>query len=425
MKPLSERVRPQKLDDFFGQDHLVGSKGILRQNLEGGYLPSFILWGPPGVGKTTLAGIIAQQLNRKFYVLSAIDSGVKQLREVIDQAAKQAIYDHPSPLLFIDEIHRFSKNQQDALLKAVEQGTITLIGATTENPSFEVISPLLSRMQVYRMHELSSADITSIIDRAISTDPFLSKLEMGSIDYATLFQYGGGDARKTLNLLEQVIHSYSAGEEILIHQDRIAEVARTNPLNYDKQGDQHYDIVSAFIKSIRGSDPDAALYWMARMIAGGEDPLFICRRMIISAAEDIGLANPNALLLANSCYQVVERIGMPEGRIPMAETAIFLATAEKSNAAYLAIDRALQKVKETGAIPVPLHLRNAPTQLMKENNFGKDYLYPHNYDKHFVQQAYLPKLLEDEIFFQVQNNSFELKLKKRLSEWWPKKSKKW
>lgn len=418
MQPLPDRIRPLTIDDFFGQEHLVGEDGILRGNLKRSFIPSMLLWGPPGVGKTTLAGIIIRTLNRPYYSLSAVDSGVKQVREVISKAEKNRILDSGSPLLFIDEIHRFSKSQQDALLKAVEKGTVTLIGATTENPSFEVISPLLSRMQVYQMMPLSDEDLKKIIDRAIELDMEYKNLDIRKIDYESLIHFGGGDARRTLNLLELVLRRFSVGTEVVIDEALVHEVARANPLNYDKKGDEHYDLVSAFIKSIRGGDPDAAVYWMARMLSGGEDPLFICRRMIIAAAEDIGLANPNALLMANTCFQSVHQIGMPEARIPMAQTAIYLATSPKSNSAYNAINKAMKEVNQSRALPVPLHLRNAPTPLMKELNHGKNYKYPHDFENNFINQPYLPKELKNVRFFQPQNNSQERRIKERLDSWW-------
>src|SRR5690625_80449 len=418
MQPLADRIRPLTIDEFFGQDHLVGDAGILRENLNRSFIPSMLLWGPPGVGKTTLAGIIIRTLNRPHYSLSAVDSGVKQVREVIAKAEKNRILDSGSPLLFIDEIHRFSKSQQDALLKAVEKGTVTLIGATTENPSFEVISPLLSRMQVYQMMPLSDEDLKNIIDRAIERDMEYKNLDIREIDYDSLIHFGGGDARKTLNLLELVLRRFSRDKEVIIDESLIHEVARANPLNYDKKGDEHYDLISAFIKSIRGGDPDATLYWMARMLAGGEDPLFICRRMIIAASEDIGLANPNALLMANTCFQSVHQIGMPEARIPMAQTAIYLATSPKSNSAYNAINKAMKEVKQSRALPVTLHLRNAPTPLMKELNHGKNYKYPHDFENNFIKQPYLPEELMDVKFYHPQNNPQEARLKERLKKWW-------
>ncbi len=424
MRPLADRIRPQSLEGFFGQDHLVGETGIIRKNLKQGFIPSFILWGPPGVGKTTLAGILAGFLDRPFFTLSAVDSGVKQLREVIDKAEKSRILDSGSPLLFIDEIHRFSKSQQDSLLNAVEKGIITLIGATTENPSFEVISPLLSRLQVYRMNPLSFSDLKDIIDRALTEDEHLQDINIQSIDYDALIRFGGGDARRTLNLLEQVIHQIKNEEEIHLSEKIIEDTARVNPINYDKKGDRHYDYISAFIKSVRGGHPDAAIYWMAQMLSGGEDPLFLARRMIILASEDIGLANPNALLLANNCFQAVHHIGMPEARIPLAQTAIYLATSPKSNSAYLAIDKALDKVKNSGTQNVPLHLRNAPTKLMREMGHGVGYKYPHNYAGNFTPQSYLPDELINEKFYEPQNNVAENKIQMQLDRWWkPNQSK--
>lgn len=418
MRPLADRIRPNSLDGFYGQQHLVGESGIIRKNINQGYIPSFILWGPPGVGKTTLAGIIAQLMDRPFFTLSAVDSGVKQLREIIEKADKSRILDSGSPLLFIDEIHRFSKSQQDSLLNAVERGIITLIGATTENPSFEVIAPLLSRLQVYRMNSLSFNELKSIIDRALEEDVQLKNLDIKSLDYETLIKYGGGDARRTLNLLEQVIHQAGERSELNLTEEIIRETARVNPINYDKKGDQHYDFISAFIKSVRGGDPDAALYWMASILAGGEDPLYLARRMIILAAEDIGLANPNALLLANNCFQAVHHIGMPEARIPLAQTAIYLATSPKSNSAYLAIDKALEKVKISNAQVVPLHLRNAPTKLMREMGHGVGYKYPHDFEGNFTLQSYLPEDLKNVKFYTPQNNPAENKIREQLARWW-------
>lgn len=420
MQPLADRIRPASIDEFYGQEHLIGPQGVLRQNLEKSFIPSMLLWGPPGVGKTTLAGIIIRTLERPHFSLSAVDSGVKQIREVIEQAEKSRILNTGSSLLFIDEIHRFSKSQQDALLKAVEKGTVTLIGATTENPSFEVISPLLSRMQVYQMKPLSDTDLKNIIDRAIRLDMEYKNLTIQSIDYNALIHFGGGDARKTLNLLELVLRQHDAGTEIVIDEASIHEMAKMNPLNYDKKGDEHYDLISAFIKSIRGGDPDAAVYWMARMLEGGEDPLFICRRMIIAASEDIGLANPNALLLANNCFQAVHHIGMPEARIPMAQTAIYLATSPKSNSAYLAINQAMQEIRQSRVRPVPLHLRNAPTQFMKGLDHGKNYKYPHDYENNFINQPYLPDELKNLKFYHPQNNPAEARAKERLNKWWKK-----
>lgn len=419
MQPLADRIRPVTLDEFYGQRHLVGKDGIIRQNLNKGFIPSFLLWGPPGVGKTTLAVIIAHQMDRPYYTLSAVDSGVKQLREVIEKADKSRILDSASPILFIDEIHRFSKSQQDSLLNAVEKGKITLIGATTENPSFEVISPLLSRLQVYQMDPLTKKDLKGIIDRAIKKDVFLSQINIKSIDQESLISYGGGDARRTLNLLEQIAHQLKGEKNnISITKDIIRDTARVNPMNYDKKGEQHYDLISAFIKSVRGGDPDAAVYWMARMLVGGEDPLFLSRRMIILAAEDIGLANPNALLLANNCFQAVHQIGMPEARIPMAQTAIYLATSPKSNSAYKAINKAMTKVKNSESHVVPLHLRNSPTKLMRELDYGKEYKYPHDFRGNFTFQNYLPDEIKNTRFYEPQNNQAEKRIKEQLATWW-------
>ena len=392
--PLAERMRPKTLDEYIGQKHLVGQGAILRQMIESGNIASFILWGPPGVGKTTLARIIAHQLQRPFYTLSAVTSGVKEVRDVIDKAKRTATInsglfaptDGRSPILFIDEIHRFSKSQQDSLLGAVEEGTITLIGATTENPSFEVITPLLSRCQVYVLKSLDKDDLLELLNRALTQDEQIRSLGLEVKDTDALLRFSGGDARKLLNIIELVSNS---GAKI-IDNDTVTRQLQQNPLAYDKDGEMHYDIISAFIKSIRGSDPQAAIYWLARMIEGGEDPKFIARRLVISASEDIGLANPNAMLLANTCFEVVNKIGWPEGRIPLAETTIFLATCKKDNSAYLAIDAALAKVRETGNLPVPLHLRNAPTSLMKELGYSDGYKYPHDFPGHWVAQQYLP-----------------------------------
>ncbi len=418
MQPLADRIRPIILDEFYGQEHLVGPDGIIRKNLERNFIPSFILWGPPGVGKTTLAGILAEQMDRGFFSLSAVDSGVRQLREVIEKAEKSRILDAGSPLLFIDEIHRFSKSQQDSLLNAVERGIITLIGATTENPSFEVISPLLSRLQVYRMEHLSFEEMQHIVDRAIKKDPFLKSKNISSVDYDTLIEYGSGDARRTLNLLEQVAHQVQSNGDSVISTELIRQTARVNAMNYDKKGDQHYDFISAFIKSVRGGDPDAAIYWMARILAGGEDPLFLARRMIILASEDIGLANPNALLLANNCFQAVHQIGMPEARIPLAQTAIYLATSPKSNSAYLAINKAMDKVKNSDTHIVPLHLRNAPTRLSRNLGYGKEYKYPHDFEGHFTVQSYWPEGVEKTTLYIPQNNPAENKIRDQMEKWW-------
>ena len=382
------------MDDYIGQKHLVGQGAILRQMIESGNIASFILWGPPGVGKTTLARIIAHQLQRPFYTLSAVTSGVKEVRDVIDKAKRNASLnsglfaptDGRSPILFIDEIHRFSKSQQDSLLGAVEEGTITLIGATTESPSFEVITPLLSRCQVYVLKALDKDDLLELLQRALTQDEYIKSLHLQIKDTDALLRYSGGDARKLLNIIELVSNS---GAKV-IDNETVTKQLQQNPVAYDKDGEMHYDIISAFIKSIRGSDPQAAIYWLARMIEGGEDPKFIARRLVISASEDIGLANPNAMLLANTCFEVVNKIGWPEGRIPLAETTIYLATCKKDNSAYLAIDEALAKVRETGNLPVPLHLRNAPTSLMKELGYSDGYKYPHDFPGHWVEQQYLP-----------------------------------
>ena len=389
-KPLAERMRPKSLEDYIGQQHLVGPGKVLRKMIDSGVVSSFILWGPPGVGKTTLAMIIAEQLKRPFYVLSAVSSGVKDVREVIQKAEGQRFFNTPNPILFIDEIHRFSKAQQDSLLAAVEKGTVTLIGATTENPSFEVISPLLSRCQVYVLKSQEKKDLEDLIDRAVAKDYYLSKRNITVKEKEAMISYSGGDARKLLNILELVVNGLGEGD-IVIDNEAVHRELHENPLMYDKDGEQHYDIVSAMIKSIRGGDPNAAVYWMARMLQGGEDPKFIARRLIISAAEDIGLANPNAILIANTCFEVVHKIGMPEARIPLSECVIYLATSPKSNSAYLAIDAAIATVKQTGNSPVPLHLRNAPTKLMKDLNYGQDYKYPHDYPGNFVEQPYLPE----------------------------------
>ena len=387
-------MRPKTLDEYIGQKHLVGEGAILRQMIESGNIASFILWGPPGVGKTTLARIIAHQLQRPFYTLSAVTSGVKEVRDVIDKAKRTssmnsglfAPADSRSPILFIDEIHRFSKSQQDSLLGAVEEGTITLVGATTENPSFEVITPLLSRCQVYVLKSLDKADLTELLNRVLTKDEYIKSLNLEIKDTEALLRYSGGDARKLLNIIELVSNS---GAKI-IDNETVAKQLQQNPVAYDKDGEMHYDIISAFIKSVRGSDPQAAIYWLARMIEGGEDPKFIARRLVILASEDIGLANPNAMLLANTCFDVVNKIGWPEGRIPLAETTIYLATCKKDNSAYLAIDAALAKVRETGNLPVPLHLRNAPTSLMKELGYADGYKYPHDFPGHWTEQQYMP-----------------------------------
>ena len=418
-KPLAERMRPKSLEDYIGQQHLVGPGKVLRKMIDSGVVSSFILWGPPGVGKTTLAMIIAEQLKRPFYVLSAVSSGVKDVREVIQKAEGQRFFNTPNPILFIDEIHRFSKAQQDSLLAAVEKGTVTLIGATTENPSFEVISPLLSRCQVYVLKSQEKKDLEDLIDRAVTKDYYLSKRNITVKEKEAMISYSGGDARKLLNILELVVNGLGEGD-IVIDNETVHRELHENPLMYDKDGEQHYDIVSAMIKSIRGGDPNAAVYWMARMLQGGEDPKFIARRLIISAAEDIGLANPNAILIANTCFEVVHKIGMPEARIPLSECVIYLATSPKSNSAYLAIDAAIATVKQTGNSPVPLHLRNAPTKLMKDLNYGQDYKYPHDYPGNFVEQPYLPEELKEKKFYQPQQNAQEVKILERLKAWWRK-----
>ena len=418
-KPLAERMRPKSLEDYIGQQHLVGPGKVLRKMIDSGVVSSFILWGPPGVGKTTLAMIIAEQLKRPFYVLSAVSSGVKDVREVIQKAEGQRFFNTPNPILFIDEIHRFSKAQQDSLLAAVEKGTVTLIGATTENPSFEVISPLLSRCQVYVLKSQEKKDLEDLIDRAVTKDYYLSKRNITVKEKEAMISYSGGDARKLLNILELVENGWGEGD-IVIDNEAVHRELHENPLMYDKDGEMHYDIVSAMIKSIRGGDPNAAVYWMARMLQGGEDPKFIARRLIISAAEDIGLANPNAILIANTCFEVVHKIGMPEARIPLSECVIYLATSPKSNSAYLAIDAAIATVKQTGNSPVPLHLRNAPTKLMKDLNYGLDYKYPHDYPGNFVEQPYLPEELKDKKFYQPQQNAQEVKILERLKAWWRK-----
>ena len=403
MLPLAERMRPKTLNDYIGQKHLVGEGAILRQMIESGNIASFILWGPPGVGKTTLARIIAHQLQRPFYTLSAVTSGVKEVRDVIDKAKRNASInsglfapaDGRSPILFIDEIHRFSKSQQDSLLGAGEEGTITLVGATTENPSFEVITPLLSRCQVYVLKSLDKEDLLELLNRVLTKDEYIRNLGLQVKETEALLRYSGGDARKLLNILELVSNSGAR----VIDNDTVTKQLQQNPVAYDKDGEMHYDIISAFIKSIRGSDPQAAIYWLARMLEGGEDPKFIARRLVISASEDIGLANPNAMLLANTCFEVVNKIGMPEGRIPLAETTIYLATCKKDNSAYLAIDDALARVRETGNLPVPLHLRNAPTSLMKDLGYSDGYKYPHDFPGHWVEQQYLPDELKGTTFW--------------------------
>ncbi|PKQ65245.1 replication-associated recombination protein A [Labilibaculum manganireducens] len=416
-QPLAERLRPTDLKNYLGQKHLVGENAVLRKMIESGNVSSFILWGPPGVGKTTLAKIIAKQLNRPFYTLSAVNSGVKDVREVISKAEKQKFFNTPNPILFIDEIHRFSKSQQDSLLGAVENGTVTLIGATTENPSFEVISPLLSRCQVYVLKAQEKADLEALIDYAVANDSYLKEKEILTPEKDALLKFSGGDARKLLNILELVVNSQNT-TSISITNEMVTRELQENPSMYDKDGEQHFDIASALIKSIRGGDPDAAVYWLARMIEGGEQPKFIARRLVISASEDIGLANPNALLLANACFQSVNLVGMPESRIILSETAIYLATSPKSNAAYMAIGRAQALVRETGNLPVPLHLRNAPTKLMKDLGYKKDYLYSHDYPGNFVDQQYLPDQIKTQRLYIPQQNAQELKIWERLRSWW-------
>lgn len=416
-QPLAERLRPRTLDEYIGQKHLVGEGAVLRKMIDSGRVPSFLLWGPPGVGKTTLAQIIANTLDTPFYTLSAINSGVKDVREVIEQAKRNQFFNTKSPILFIDEIHRFSKSQQDSLLGAVETGTVTLIGATTENPSFEVIRPLLSRCQVYVLKSLEVSDLLELTQRAITQDVILKEKEIEVQETAALFRFSGGDARKLLNILDLVIMA-DAGNKIIINDKIVTERLQENPAAYDKGGEMHYDIISAFIKSIRGSDPDAAIYWLARMVAGGEDPKFIARRLVISAAEDIGLANPNALLLANACFEALQKIGWPEGRIVLAETTVYLATSPKSNSAYLSIDKALALVNETGNLPVPLHLRNAPTALMKELDYGKNYKYAHDFENNFVEQEYMPKEIKKQRFWEPQPNQAESKTVEHLKRLW-------
>ena len=416
-EPLAERMRPRTLDEYVGQKHLLGEGAVLRRMIETGHISSFILWGPPGVGKTTLAQIIANILKVPFYTLSAVTSGVKDVRDVIDRAKSSRFFNSASPILFIDEIHRFNKSQQDSLLGAVERGVVTLIGATTENPSFEVIRPLLSRCQLYVLKSLEKDDLLELLNRAISKDIELSKKSIQLKEYAAILRYSGGDARKLLNILELVVEAEGA-DNIVITDQLVETRLQQNPLAYDKDGEMHYDIISAFIKSIRGSDPDAALYWMARMIEGGEDPQFIARRLIISASEDIGLANPNALLLANAAFDAVMKIGWPEGRIPLAEATIYLATCPKSNSAYLAIDNALSKVRETGNLQVPLHLRNAPTGLMKQLGYSDGYKYSHDYPDHFIEQQYLPDELKSARFWHPQHNVMEDKQVNWIKRCW-------
>ncbi len=411
LPPLPERMRPKTLDEYVGQKHLVGPNAVLRRMIESGMVSSFILWGPPGVGKTTLAKIIANSTKSPFYTLSAVTSGVKDVRDVIDRCKNDAlgVFSTGRPILFIDEIHRFSKSQQDSLLGAVESGIITLIGATTENPSFEVIRPLLSRARVYTLQPLDSTDLQVLLDRAITTDEVLSKRDIKVEETTALFRFSGGDARKLLNILDLLEQSVAYGKPLVINDKNVIDCLQENPAAYDKAGEMHYDIISAFIKSVRGSDPDAAIYWLARMINGGEDPEFIARRLAILASEDIGLANPNAMLLANTTYEIIQKIGMPEGRIPLAECTIYLATSPKSNSAYMAINSALELVKQTGDLPVPLHIRNAPTKLMKDIGYGVDYKYAHDYPGHFVKQQFLPNDLVGTRLWNAADNPAEQK----------------
>lgn len=418
MAPLAERMRPRTLDQYVGQSHLVGKGSVLREMVESGNISSFILWGPPGVGKTTLARIIANQLNRPFYTLSAVSSGVKEVRGIIEKARSQRFFTAPSPILFIDEIHRFSKSQQDSLLGAVEEGVVTLIGATTENPSFEVISPLLSRCQVYILKSLGETELRILLERAISEDTELAKRRFSITETDALFRFSGGDARKLFNIIELITATSKSDSPIILSNQVVTEVLQNSMARYDKNGEQHYDIISAFIKSVRGSDPNAAVYWLARMVEGGEDPVFIARRLVILAAEDIGLANPNALLMANSCLQAVKAIGMPESRIILSEATIYLATSPKSNSAYQAIGSAQKLVKETGDLPVPLHIRNAPTSLMKKIGYGTDYKYAHSYEGNFVEQEFLPDNLSGKVLYQPQNNSREIEIAARIKKLW-------
>lgn len=416
-QPLAERMRPKTLDDYIGQKHLVGEGAVLRKMIDAGRISSFILWGPPGVGKTTLAQIIANRLETPFYTLSAVTSGVKDVRDVIDKARSNRFFSQQSPILFIDEIHRFSKSQQDSLLGAVETGVVTLIGATTENPSFEVIRPLLSRCQLYVLKSLEKEDLLELLRHTLERDALMKEKQVELRETDAMLRYSGGDARKLLNILELVVEA-DTEVPVVITDEKVVERLQQNPLAYDKDGEMHYDIISAFIKSIRGSDPDGALYWLARMVEGGEDPAFIARRLVISASEDIGLANPNALLLANAAFDAVMKIGWPEGRIPLAEATVYLATSPKSNSAYEGINTALDLVCRTGNLPVPLHLRNAPTKLMKQLGYGKDYKYAHAYEGHFVKQQFLPDEVQHERLWHAQDNPAETKLKERMINLW-------
>ena len=415
--PLAERLRPQTLDDFIGQQHLVGKGSVLRKMIDSGRIPSIILWGPPGVGKTTLANIISNVLEAPFYKLSAINSGVKDVRDVIEKAGSNRFFNSAAPILFIDEIHRFSKSQQDSLLHAVETGTITLIGATTENPSFEVIRPLLSRCQVYVLKSMETEDLVDLLERALTKDYILREKDIEVKETNALFRFAGGDARKLLNIIDLVVEA-SVEDKIVIDDQIVSERLQENPAAYDKGGEMHYDIISAFIKSIRGSDPDAAIYWLARMVEGGEDPKFIARRLVISASEDIGLANPNALLLANACFDTLTKIGWPEGRIVLAQTTVYLATSPKSNSTYEAINKAMAVVRETGNLPVPMHLRNAPTKLMKELDYGKNYKYAHDYKNNFVEDNFFPNELKQKKFWEPQNNAAENKIVEWMKRLW-------
>ena len=423
MQPLAERLRPKTLDEYIGQKHLVGEGAVLRRMIDSGRISSFILWGPPGVGKTTLAQIIANRLETPFYTLSAVTSGVKDVREVIERAKSNRFFSSASPILFIDEIHRFSKSQQDSLLGAVEQGIVTLIGATTENPSFEVIRPLLSRCQLYVLKPLEKDDLLALLHRALATDIVLKERNVEVRETDAMLRYSGGDARKLLNILELVVEAAGDDASVVIDDATVVDRLQQNPLAYDKDGEMHYDIISAFIKSIRGSDPDAAIYWLARMVEGGEDPAFIARRLVISAAEDIGLANPNALLLANATFDAVMKIGWPEGRIPLAECTVYLAASPKSNSAYLSIDEALALVRRTGNLPVPLHLRNAPTKLMKQLGYSDGYKYAHDYPGHFVRQQFLPDDLKGQRIWTPQDNPAEARHKERMERLWGEEKK--
>ena len=422
-QPLAERLRPKTLDDYIGQKHLVGPGAVLRKMIDAGRISSFILWGPPGVGKTTLAQIIANKLETPFYTLSAVTSGVKDVRDVIEKARSNRFFSQASPILFIDEIHRFSKSQQDSLLGAVETGVVTLIGATTENPSFEVIRPLLSRCQLYVLKSLEKEDLLELLHNAIAKDVILKEKKIELKETDAMLRFSGGDARKLLNILELVVEADADAGPVVITDEKVTERLQQNPLAYDKDGEMHYDIISAFIKSIRGSDPDGALYWLARMVEAGEDPAFIARRLVISAAEDIGLANPTALLLANAAFDAVMKIGWPEGRIPLAEATVYLATSPKSNSAYEGINSALELVRQTGNLPVPLHLRNAPTKLMKQLGYGKDYKYAHAYQGNFVQQQFLPDEVKDSRIWHPQNNAQEAKIKERMQSLWGERFK--